>query len=162
MSARKLKTCLAVAVLATPLALLWWTRADAFTTTLNVKAIHDLASAEGTSFSFDQVVTGPWDVAILRSGYDSFPIASRAVSGLGGRWRLPIHVRPELMHDGRFWIVFAEAGEVVGYWSSERASPQINLRELEQRAIRQGGGEEFIAVRERHDAGFESVVVKVR
>lgn len=28
-------------------------------------------------------------------------------------------------------------------------------------AIRRGGGEEFIAVRERHDTGFERVVVEV-
>lgn len=158
----KPKVIVLAIALSLPLIYVWWTRANAFTTTLNVEAIRRLATPEGTTFSFDQVVEGPWDHAIIRSGYDSIPMASHAVRGLRETWRLPLQVHPELMQDGVVWFAFVKDGEVVGYWPSERVSPQINLRELEQRAIRQGEGEEFIAMRERHDSGFESVVVKVR
>ncbi|MBK6941837.1 MAG: hypothetical protein IPH13_16795 [Planctomycetes bacterium] len=161
MRTSKTKAIAAAIVLSLPLIYVWWTRADAFTTTRNVEAIHRLATREGTTFTFDQVVEGPWDLAIIRSGYDSIPIASRAVSGLGGRWRLPIHVRPELMRDGVVWIVFAKAGEVVGYWPTASDDKKVYLRDLERRAtIRRGAGEALVATRETHDTGWTRVVVR--
>jgi hypothetical protein len=155
----KTKAIAAAIVLSLPLLYAWWTRADAFTTTLNVEAIRTLATADGTSFSFGHVVEGPWDVAIVRSGYDSFPIASRAVNGLRGWWRLPIHVRPELMQEGVVWIVFVNGGEVVGYWPTASDDLSVSLRDLERRAtIREG--EDLVAKRETHDTGWTQVVVR--
>lgn len=159
----KTKAIAAAIVLSLPLLYAWWTRADAFTTTLNVEAIRGLATREGTTFSFDQVVEGPWDFAIVRSGYDSSPMNSQATRGLQGTWRLPLHVHPEHMHDGVVWFAFVKEGEVVGYWPNEPHRPPINLGELEQRGmIRRGKGEEFIAMRESYAAGFEVVAVKER